>query len=207
MIFDPCKRSLMSFIAALLLLTGCKSASPPMHPENICKVFRQYPQWYWAAQKSRRQWGIPISIQMAIVYQESHFVSQAEPIRRKLFGVIPWLRPTTASGYAQALQGTWRRYLKAVGEISGGRSEFSDAVDFIGWYVHLIHQQLGISLYNVPALYLAYHEGVQGYRYHYYVHKKWLLQVANAVGYRAKRYHLQLAECEKTLPQKPWWRF
>lgn len=189
----------------LLLLTGCSVTAPPKHPKNICKIFRQYPSWYWATKKTRHEWGVPISVQMAIVYQESHFVAHAVPLRQRLFGFIPWLRSTTASGYAQALQGTWREYLKSVGEISAGRNEFSDAVDFIGWYVHLIHRQLHLSLRDVRDIYIAYHEGIDGYRHHHYLHKRWLLRIANKVNRQAQRYRSQLLRCEKRLPKKPWW--
>ena len=194
-------------IGFIVLLSGCDSSTPPSHPNNLCRVFRDRPTWYWAAKESRHKWHIPISVQMAIMHQESHFLSGAEPPRKKLFGKIPWFRPTTALGYAQAVDETWRRYVKSVGKVSAGRDDFSDAVDFIGWYAHLLHRKLGIANSDARSIYLAYHEGMDGYHRRTYLNKLWLLHVANKVQRHATRYRKQLLRCEKHLPNKPFWWF
>ena len=49
---------------------------------------------------------------MAIIRQESSFDPNAAPERNKLLGFIPWKRPSSAKGYAQAVEGTWEEYKK-----------------------------------------------------------------------------------------------
>ena len=95
---------------------------------------------------------------MAIIKQESSFIADARPERRKLLGFIPWKRVTSARGYAQAVDGTWEMYLNDRGGWFVSRNDFEDSVDFVGWYNYKTHKQLGISVNNARALYLAYHE-------------------------------------------------
>ncbi|ABS78238.1 hypothetical protein CbuD7D7780_11175 [Coxiella burnetii] len=199
---------ILLLLISLLFLDGCHSKSPPQNLQNVCEIFQQYPEWFWAAKTTRHRFGIPISVQMAIIYQESHFNSHAEPPRQRLLGFILWFRPTSASGYAQAVDGTWRRYLKAIGKLSGNRNDFSDAIYFIGWYANLAHIKLGISKTDAFSIYLAYHEGIKGFRKKTYRHNKKLLTLAShQVAKQAHHYRIQLLRCEPSLPQKPWWKF
>lgn len=186
--------------------SGC-AKSPPSNPNDICLVFRQYPDWYWAAAKARRRWGVPISVIMAVIYQESHFRAGAKPPRTKLLWVIPWCRPTSAYGYSQAVNQTWKRYQKDTGRTSvfTRRNAFDDAVDFIGWFANQAHIRAGISKTNAYALYLAYHEGIGGYMRGTYKNKAWLIAVAKKVQRHAWIYRSQLRVCERNLPKKPWW--
>ena len=88
-------------------------------------------------------------------------------------------------GYAQVLNSTWASYLKANHLSFASRSDFFAATDFIGWYVNQLHQQLGLALSDGLHLYLAYHEGVTGYRKSMYKHKPWLISVARKVQRQA----------------------
>lgn len=187
-----------------LMLTGCVVA-PPDHPDDICKIFKQYPKWYWAAQDTQKKWGVSIPVQMAILHQESHFQSKAKPPRKKLLGFIPWCRPTSAYGYTQALDMTWERYQQQSGRISASRKQFKDALDFVGWYANLAHKRAGISKNNAYSLYLAYHEGIGGYQRRTYLKKKWLIQVAHKVSRRSHIYAAQLKRCQRGLPKRHWW--
>ena len=45
---------------------------------------------------------------MAFIHQESSFQAKIKPERKKLLGVIPWLRPSSSVGYSQALKNTAR---------------------------------------------------------------------------------------------------
>jgi len=193
-------------IFGVVNLVGCTQA-PPRNPNNICLIFRQYPDWYWAAAKTRRRWGVPVSVLMAIVHQESHFSAKAKPPRRKILWVIPWFRPTSAYGYSQAVNETWRRYKRDTGRTSmfTSRNAFGDAADFIGWFVNQAHKRAGISKVDAYALYLAYHEGIGGYMRGTYKRKAWLIAVAKKVQRRAWIYRSQLRICEASLPKKPWW--
>ena len=139
---------------------------------------------------------------MAIIKQESSFIADARPERRKLLGFIPWKRVTSARGYAQAVDGTWEMYLNDRGGWFVSRNDFEDSVDFVGWYNYKTHKQLGISVNNARALYLAYHEGRGGYKRGSYRNKPWLLTVADKVQRQADRYQVQYDGCKKKLGRR-----
>jgi hypothetical protein len=153
------------FIIMLLVLGGC--ASTPKQTSNACAVFSQndgfFKNWHRAAKQTEREFGVPVPILMATIYTESGFEARARPPRRKLLGVIPWKRQSTAYGYSQALDGTWERYQRETGRRGARRNNFSDAVHFVGWYHSVSHRQNGIALNDMHNLYLAYYSGHGGY--------------------------------------------
>jgi len=155
---------------------------------------------------SYEKWGVPVHVQLAIIYQESRFVHDAKPPRKKLLWVIPWTRMSSAYGYGQIKDSTWDWYLKSTGNRWADRDEFEDVVDFIGWYGSVSHRKLGISKWDAYNQYLAYHEGHGGFKRKSYKKKAWLMKVARKVDNRAKSYHTQLSKCEDSL-DKGWWPF
>lgn len=198
--------SLMSMILVILLLGGCAKA-PPNDMGNVCHIFKQYPKWYWYTHDASEKWGIPESVIMAIIYQESRFNANAAPPREKLLWIIPWKRPTSAYGYSQAVKGTWKKYRQDTDHSWADRDAFEDAVDFIGWFCHKAHKRADISVRNAKHLYLAYHEGIGGYTRGSYRAKHWLVKVAEKVQHRANRYRIQLNNCRDQLSTRPWWHF
>lgn len=184
-----------SVIVFCLLLTSCATVPPPTHSYNICSIFRQYPEWKTAAKRTERRWQIPVAVQMAIIDRESSFVSDARPPRQWLFGVIPWTRPTTAYGYCQAVDPTWRLYQRETGLYDANRYDFADSDEFIGWYASRAKKRAGISPSDPYSLYLAYHEGITNYMHRSYLAKPWLMRVARNVEARARAYHRQLMRC------------
>jgi hypothetical protein len=132
---------------------------------------------------------------MAIIYQESSFVADAKPPRRRLLGIIPWKRPTSAYGYCQAVDNTWDVYQRRTCRYGTARHEFADATEFIGWYASRAKIRAGVSPYDAYNLYLAYHEGITNYMHKSYLYKPWLMQVAKRVQKRANTYHAQLIMC------------
>ena len=189
-----------------LILAGCVSP-PPADVNNICHVFRQYPHWYKASLDVERRWRVPVPVQMAIVHQESKFDGTAKPPRTKLLWIIPWSRPSTAYGYAQALNGTWSLYRRSQGSYWASRENFADGVDFIGWYANLANRRAGISRSDPYSLYLAYHEGIGGYLQKTYLRKSWLIPVAHKVSARAQIYRAQLQSCQTSLDTGSWHSF
>ena len=175
-------------------LFGC-ATPPPKDANNVCNIFKQYPNWYFSARKSQMRWKIPMSIMMAIIYQESSFSATAKPPREKLLWIIPWFRPTSAFGYSQALDDSWRWYKKSTKSYSANRDAFDDAIDFVGWYSDLASRKAGISKGDPYNLYLAYHDGIGGYTRGTYKSKGWLMKVAKKVEQRAWSYHRQLQSC------------
>ncbi len=191
-------------IVLTLNLVGCATIQPK-RIDNVCCIFEEFPDWYKAAKKSEKTWGVPVHVQMAIMHQESSFRSDAKPPRKVCFGIIPWKRPTSACGYTQAVNSTWRLYKKSSGNLCASRNNFKDATDFIGWYAKTAHRKLGIGSNNVYALYLAYHEGLGGYAKKTYLRKRWLMQVAKKVTLRSHLYQKQLQGCKVSLPKPHWW--
>lgn len=191
------------FLLLALVLSACVTR-PPSDLNNVCSIFRQYPKWYTQAKDVARRWRVPVPVQMAIIHQESKFDSRAKPPRTKLLKVIPWFRPSTAMGYAQALHGTWKEYKQSNGGFLSSRHSFADGVDFIGWYANLAHRRAGINRADAYALYLAYHEGVGGYQRKTYLNKAWLLPVARKVKARSQLYAMQLNSCKKSLESRFW---
>ena len=52
-----------------VLLTACSSA-PPSNINDSCEIFREKDDWYDDAKASFERWGVPIHVQLAIIYQE-----------------------------------------------------------------------------------------------------------------------------------------
>lgn len=194
----------IGFFCVIGLLQGCVRIQPqPHHLENICLIFQEYPDWYWTTQKTKQHWKIPIWTQMAIMYQESSFRASARPPRRPHgFLFLPGKHISTALGYSQALDGTWRGYQYQVGHRRVSRVRFSDADDFVGWFSYHAHLEDNIPRWDTEKLYLAYHEGLAGYRNRSYRQKKWLMRVAKRVERIAFIYHQQLRHCQTRLEQR-----
>ncbi len=192
-----CKRLRMIFaFLTIIAFCGCATPTPPRNPDNICEIFREHDDWYEDAADSYERWGIPIPVMMAILHQESKYIGDAKPPRTTCLWIFPGPRPSSAYGYAQALDGTWEEYLESTDNSWADRDDFGDAIDFVGWYCALSVKKCGISRNNARNLYLAYHEGRGGYNRKTYAKKAWLLKVANKVQKRAVRYRGQLAACE-----------
>ena len=188
----------VSLVVGVVWIGGCVT-TPPDDLDNVCKIFKEKRGWYPASKRSYKKWGVPIHVQMAIIHQESRFQSTAKPPRRKFLGFIPTTRPSSAYGYGQVLDTTWKTYTRATGNRGADRNKFSDVVDFIGWYGNASAKRLRISKWDAKKQYLAYHEGHGGYERRTYRKKRWLLNAASKVETNAARYRRQLAGCEKSL--------
>jgi len=196
-------------IFVAFFISGCGGHSPPKNPNDICEIFREVEDWYDAANDTYQKWGVPPYVSLAIMHQESSFEAAARPPRKKFLWIFPGTRPSSAYGYAQALDGTWERYKKATGNSWADRDEFEDAIDFIGWYCNLSKRLSGISKKDAYNQYLAYHEGHGGYNKRTYKKKKWLVKVAQKVKNRANIYKRQLNACKDEFEGKGWslWPF
>ncbi|MEM7079794.1 MAG: hypothetical protein AAF513_14320 [Pseudomonadota bacterium] len=181
-------------LAATLALTSC-AANPPRDPNNLCNIFAEKKSWRKAANKARRKWGVPVHISMAFVHRESHYVANAKPPRRRFLGLIPTTRLSSAYGYAQATDETWKDYEAQTDRWFTDRDNFADAMDFIGWYNHRSHKQLGLAKDNAYGLYLAYYNGISGYRKGHWKKSPTIKGYANKVAAQAKRYQAQLKRC------------
>ncbi|MDP2284985.1 MAG: hypothetical protein Q8L06_12655 [Pseudohongiella sp.] len=183
----------------LMLLLGACASGRPSNPSDICHMFEERRSWYRAAERTQERWGVPVHVTMAFMYQESGFRARARPDRTRLLWVIPWTRPSTARGYAQALSSTWNDYQQETGNRVASRANFGDAVDFVGWYNHHSVRRSNIPLTDARNLYLAYHEGHTGYNRGTYQNKGWLLEAAASVERNAARYQTQYESCRSDL--------
>lgn len=186
-------------LALLVLVAACGSGnfSAPRNLDNACSIVKQRPSYLRAMKSSERKWGIPVNVQMAVIYQESKFVGNARTPYRYVLGVIPMGRQSSAYGYAQALDATWDEYRKDQGRFGAKRNRISDAADFMGWYMNESTEMLGISKSDARRQYLAYHDGRAGYSRGTYKSKPWLMNVSAKVEQRSQTYKSQLQSCGK----------
>ena len=134
-------------------------------------------------------------MQLAFIKTESNFKPTARTQRKSFLGLIPSGRISSAYGYSQALDGTWKEYKKSTGNKNHRRSNFADSTNFIGWYADKTSRLLGISKNNAYLQYLAYHQGQAGFKTGAYKNKKGLLEVANKTAFNKKKFDRQLKKC------------
>lgn len=185
------------FAFALLAACGGSGQRPPSDLDNACSIVRERPGYLKAMKATERKWGVPVATQMAVIYQESKFHGDARTPFRYVLGVIPMGRQSSAYGYAQALDATWREYKRDQGRPGARRNRFRDASDFMGWYFSLTAERNGVALNDTQNQYLAYHEGRTGFARRSYRRKPWLQRIAGELGVRANTYHDQLTACRK----------
>jgi len=183
-----------------LLFDGCVGRElAPKDSDNLCKIFFKNRQWYLDADKASRKWGISIPVLMAIMHQESKYDADARPPRTTCLFFFPGSRPSSAYGYSQAIDGTWKKYIRETENWGADRDDFGDSIDFIGWYCYRSHKRCKISVKDTYSLYLAYHEGQGGFLKKTYRNKKFLKKIALRVKNKAGIYASQLAACRKKL--------
>ena len=186
-------------VLLMLLVAACGRGGgygeSPRQMENACAILKERPQYLRAFRAAERRWGVPTHVQMATIYQESKFVSDARTPFRYTLGIIPMGRQSSAFGYSQALDGTWEEYVAQAGSRRARRDNIHDATDFMGWYMSKSREELGIPMYDARNHYLAYHEGRNGYRRGSFNNKAWLVRVAGTVEARAATYQAQLRAC------------
>ena len=185
----------------MTLLAGCSSSgnytNAPKFLDNACSILDQRRGFLPAFRAAKRKYGVPISVQMAIIWQESKFKSKAKTPKTYFLWVVPNGRQSSAYGYAQVLDGTWEEYKSTAGRWGARRSNIRDATDFMGWYMAQSRRNLGISMWDTRNQYLAYHEGRNGYRKGSYKSKRWLISIANNLQKRTEMYKSQLISCGK----------
>lgn len=180
----------------LALLTGCASTAPPRQPLNLCAVFAEKTSWQEPAADSGARWGIPVPVLMATIYHESSYKAEIRPPRPYYLGFIPGFRPSTAYGYAQAKDEVWKEYVDDQNRWFASRTNFADAIDFVGWYHHGSVQKLGLRPDDMRGLYLAYNEGRGGYARGTWQGKTKLVNyVEQRAVLTAARYQQQYAGC------------
>jgi hypothetical protein len=186
---------ILKIVLIFVVLASCGGGAP-LDMSNACNILREKPHFYRAFRAAERNWLVPMAVQMAVIYQESKFIWNARTPRQYTLGVIPRGRQSSAYGYAQALDGTWKEYQKDQRRFGARRNRIDDAADFMGWYMAETNRILGIRLSDAKRQYLAYHQGRTGYKRGSHNRQKWLLDVSSKVGSRSVRYNQQLKSCK-----------
>ena len=126
-------------ILIICFLSSCSFGGfeKPIDYDNACSILASKRYYYRAFKNTNRKWGVPIHVQMAVIYYESSFQNRAKTPMRYFLGIIPLGRESSAFGYAQALDGTWADYKKATGRSIARRSSIRDLCRFHG----LVHDQ------------------------------------------------------------------
>ncbi|AYD02017.1 transglycosylase SLT domain-containing protein [Neorhizobium sp. NCHU2750] len=185
----------IAFFIALLSLAGCATA--PSRITNACAIFDQrdgfFNNWKRDARAASAEYGIPVPILMATIYVESGFRPNARPPRKWFLGFIPLKRPSSAFGYAQALDGTWDTYKRTTGRWGARRNDFGDAIKFVAWYHYQTSVRNNVPRNDAYNLYLAYYSGHQGYDRGNFSGS--LRQTAKKSAGMAARYASQLQQC------------
>lgn len=181
-------------LTAAVFFQGC-STYMPSDPGDLCTIFTENGDWYEDAKNARERWGAPLHVMMAIMKQESSFVADAKP-PMQYFLFIPIGRASSAYGYAQAQDPVWEDYQRSSGNSWSSRDDFSDAIDFIGWYMSITSRKNGVSKWDAYRQYLNYHEGWGGYSRQTYKDKTWLLNIAKKVDSQSAQYAAQMKKCE-----------
>lgn len=187
-------RRLGGTVLAVMLLAGCASV-PPLRPLDLCAVFAQKERWVAPALAAEARWQIDVPLMMATVFHESSYHATARAPRRKILGVIPGPRLSSAYGYPQAINSTWADYQRATGRSWAQRDDIDDALDFVGWYHDGSARQLNLPRDDAYALYLAYHQGRGGYARRSFERSPRLMAYAQKVAQTHQRYREQLRSC------------
>lgn len=197
------KRVCVALAAALALAAGCATPPKPSGEElaDACALLSENKSWYKAMRAAQKEWGAPVGYQLAVIRQESGFDAKARPERQGGFLFLPGKRPSSAFGYAQALDATWRTYQDETGNGGADRHSFRDSADFIGWYFSQTARMTRLKPTNFKGHYLAYHEGQNGYLRGTWKKKKWLVQSAERVAANASTYERQVKGCKALKPK------
>ncbi|MAH61092.1 MAG: hypothetical protein CMF42_02240 [Legionellales bacterium] len=189
------RKALILFLA--LINSGCTQVVNKN--TSACDIFTKNFHWYRAVSKNEKKYGIPKSTTLAIIAEESNFNVHAKQKLSYLFGFIPWERQSSAIGYGQILNGGWNDYKKANKRMYASRKSFSDTVDYIGWYLDKASKRLHIKKTDTASLYLAYHDGIEGYRRSHRHLTKYQRFILNKVQKRQEQYEIQSKQCEQSL--------
>jgi hypothetical protein len=190
----------LAALTSVLFVASCASRDSarvasvdPSNVEDICAIYAENPHWRELVHASADRWNVPEEVKMAIIWRESAFRAQARPYTYS-FGVRTGVA-SSAFGYSQAIDGTWDWYRQETGHRDADRTDFADAVDFVGWYMNKTREMNGLSPSDAFHQYLAYHQGHTGFERGAWRREAWLMRAAAQVQHKAEVYRRQMSRC------------
>lgn len=172
-------------LLSLTLISGCSvnESVSTNYPNDACKMLLENKDWFHSSNNAYKKWGVPISVQLSVIKHESSFNHDAST------------KTSSAYGYSQALKGTFSDYKKETKNKKAKRNSFADSTDFIGWYFDKTYKAIKHSPHNASTFYLAYHDGIGGFKKKTYLKKKWLMDKSKEVQAVSNKYRAQLNKC------------
>lgn len=190
-------------LVILSLLTSCASEKVNK-ADDLCEVYNKNYHWYRSAYHAQKKHNIDATIIMSVMAQESNFTYDARPGKKYVLNFIPWGYQTSAKGYGQVIDGAWDDYRKQSNKWFQSRHNFDDVTDYIGWYLNKASNKLHLNRQDSYHLYLAYHQGITGYKRHDEKHNKQLNLIAKKVERNTNRYQNEFKQCQNALWLKHW---
>lgn len=194
------------YLIYLLVLTTlfCCSSEKVDKSQDLCMVYNKNYHWYRSAMRAQKKHDIDATIIMSVMAQESNFTHNARPGKEYILNFIPWGYETSARGYGQVIDGAWDDYKKINNKWFPSRHNFNDVSDYIGWYLDKASKKLHINRKDTYHLYLAYHQGMTGYKRHDERNNHELDLIAKKVQRNSNRYQYEFKQCENSLWLKHW---
>ena len=74
------------FVLMCIILGSCSVLKPsvPANQNSACSILDEHRSWKRHLKRSKRKWGIPVEVQMAVIWKESSFRSRVKPPRNKI---------------------------------------------------------------------------------------------------------------------------
>ncbi|MED7788744.1 transglycosylase SLT domain-containing protein [Francisella sp. 19X1-34] len=138
-------------ILFVIIISSCSEETKIDDKMGPCEILAQHPSWKKPLKMAQDKYKLPPAFAMAIIYQESRFDANAKS------------KYSSAYGYAQAVDGTWKHFQQDVNS-NAKRNNFNDSVQFIGWYMAQLSKSLKISMSDSKNLYMAYMLGATGFK-------------------------------------------
>ncbi|ASG68310.1 lipoprotein [Francisella halioticida] len=184
------KQNLIIFIIFFLNTTNLFAKTEnTSNKKNICQILKHHPNWRNSLKRVNKKYNISPAFTLAVIHQESKFHANAKN------------RHSSAFGYAQALDGTWKIFQKTV-KPNAKRNDFNDSVEFVDWYMSQLTHNLHLKTSNSFNLYLAYLLGEGGYKN--YINNSYQNSnsiqkkeaIAAKVRLKTQVYNLELKDCK-----------
>ncbi len=207
--FQGAGRLVVACVATMILM-GCTAlgrggSTPPSNINDACEILKDKGSWRKPLQRTEAEWGVPASLVLAIIHQESRFRAIIRPPKKHRFTPK---KVSSSRGYTQAIDATWDAYEKErrnkLTRLLKTRAQFGSSADFVGWYIHGAARSCSqlTSPYDAKLAYFLYHNGAGACSRFFQPREKGsrdynVAVIADKVQARARLYQTQLSGCQK----------